>query len=359
MKSGRGVVLISVLLAGVGTYLWRVVFFLLFRKRSMKRSNLVIIGSGNAMETLYQIMKDSPEYRVLGVIPDDSSHLWRSPEIPRISGDPKNLRHISRTLRVNVLVLAMSHFRDPELLKAALDCKLDGVAVFDMPSFYENVTGKVPVEHVTDFWLVFAPLLGVKKNVYNTKLKRSFDIALAFLGLVLALPPALLIAAVVALDSRGPILYQQRRVGLNDNVFTLLKFRSMKLDMDNDREHAGKKNDPRITRAGKVLRLFRLDELPQLWNVLKGDMSFIGPRALIEEEVQEFESKIPYFSLRHSIRPGISGWAQINYRHGAKVEDGLEKLQYDLFYIKNLSPLLDFIILMRTIKVVLSGRGAR
>jgi lipopolysaccharide/colanic/teichoic acid biosynthesis glycosyltransferase len=133
----------------------------------------------------------------------------------------------------------------------------------------------------------------------------------------------------------------------------------MTVGTDADREFAGKRNDPRITRVGRLLRLSRIDEIPQMYNVLKGDMSFIGPRALIESEVTEFSDRIPYFSLRHSVRPGITGWAQVKYKHGARVEDGLEKLQYDLFYIKNLSPLLDFHILMKTIRVVLLGKGAR
>jgi len=133
----------------------------------------------------------------------------------------------------------------------------------------------------------------------------------------------------------------------------------MRLGTENDRMFAGERNDPRITRVGKIIRLLRIDELPQIWNVLKGEMSFLGPRALMEKEVREFESKIPYFSLRHSIRPGITGWAQVNYRHGATIEDALEKLQYDLFYIKNLSPLLDFHILLKTIKVILFTRGAK
>jgi lipopolysaccharide/colanic/teichoic acid biosynthesis glycosyltransferase len=212
---------------------------------------------------------------------------------------------------------------------------------------------------VTDSWFIFAQLLGLKRNIYNIRMKRAADIILAFIGLVLMSPLALVAAVAIKLDSKGTVLYRQRRVGLNGNVFTLLKFRSMHNGTDHDRRHAGEKGDPRITRVGAFMRLFRIDEIPQMWNVLRGQLSFIGPRALVEEEVREFESRIPYFSLRHSIRPGITGWAQVNYRHGTTVEDGLEKLQYDLFYIKNLSPFLDFRILLKTVKVVLSRKGAR
>ena len=359
LKSGRGVFLLCLILAGAGTYFWRLAFLSLFRERLIRQQNILIIGAGRSGEALYDAIKDTPGCRVIGLMTEDDYLLPPSSPVPAISGGPTTLKQMIIDREVNVLVLASSHFKDPELLKTALECKLDGTMVCDMPSFYEILTGKVPVEHVTDSWLVFAPLLGVKRGIYNDKLKRAIDILLAFFGLIVTLPLALVIAVAIKFDSYGVILYRQRRVGLNGNVFTLLKFRSMQNGTDHDRQHAGKKHDPRITRVGKIMRLFRIDELPQMWNVLKGEISFIGPRALMEEEVREFESRIPYFSLRHSIRPGITGWAQINYQHGARVEDGLEKLQYDLFYIKNLSPFLDFRILLKTVKVVLSRKGAR
>jgi len=359
LRSGRGVFLLCFTLAGAGTYYWRLAFLSMFKKRLINPKKLLIIGAGRSGEALLHITDNNPDYRMLGCITDDSSPLWQSSDVHGGSGRHATLRQMSRALGVNVLVLANSHFRDPELLRSALDCKLDGITIYDMPTFYEKTTGKVPVEHVTDSWLVFTPLLGVNKNVYNNKLKRALDFTLSLLGLAFTLPLALVIAVVVKLDSFGPVLYRQQRVGLNGKTFTLLKFRSMENGMDHERLHAGERNDPRITRVGKIIRQFRMDELPQLWNVLKGELSFIGPRALVEEEVREFEAKIPYFSLRHSIRPGITGWAQINYRHGVTVEDGLEKLQYDLFYVKNLSPFLDFLIFIKTVKVVLSRKGAR
>jgi exopolysaccharide biosynthesis polyprenyl glycosylphosphotransferase len=370
LRSGRSVYVLSVALAGVGAYGWRIAYLSLFNRGLSRKEKLLIIGAGKAGRTLYRIVKDNPYFHTLGIMADEGFPLNASlPDAPvsvapapapveAIAGNAKLLRQMINAHQVDVLVLAIS-LRSSELLKAALNCKLDGVTIYDMPTFYEKITGKVPVEHVTDFWLVFAPLLGVKKNIYNIKLKRSIDVLLSFLGLVFTLPLALAVAAAIKIDSRGPVLYRQKRVGLNGNVFTLLKFRSMHDGRDGDRRHAGERCDPRITRVGKVIRHFRLDELPQVWNVLKGQMSFIGPRALIQEEVDEFKASIPYFSLRHSITPGITGWAQINYKHGKNREDGLEKLQYDLFYIKNLSPFLDFLILFKTVKVVLFGKGAR
>ena len=195
--------------------------------------------------------------------------------------------------------------------------------------------------------------------MYTLRSKRLLDVFQSLAGLLVSLPLCAVAALATKLDSKGPVLFRQRRIGLNGRPFSLLKFRTMRVGTERDRRFAGKKGDPRITRVGMILRLLRVDEIPQMWNVLKGDMSFIGPRALIEEEVREFEQKIPYFSLRHCIRPGITGWAQVNFRHCVRVEDSLERLRYDLFYIKNLSPLLDFHILMKTVKVVLFGKGAR
>jgi lipopolysaccharide/colanic/teichoic acid biosynthesis glycosyltransferase len=228
-----------------------------------------------------------------------------------------------------------------------------------MPSFYEKRLGKIPVNHVSDLWFVFVPISGVRRNTYNQKVKRICDLFLSLIGIVLTLPFAAIIALAIKLDSPGPLFYIQQRIGWNEKAFELVKFRSMRDGADKEREFAGRPDDPRITRVGRIIRLLRMDEIPQLWNVFKGDMSFIGPRALMAEEVEAFSSKIPYFNLRHSIRPGITGWAQINYPHGAEEKDALEKLQYDLFYIKNLSPLLDLHIFLRTFYIVLFFRGAK
>ena len=328
-------------------------------RNPVRKKRVLIIGAGRAGRMLYEVVRDSSFYEALGFMIDDDPAKWGAADLPRVMGGSEVISDLTKHHQVDILVLAMSSFIEPKLLKSVLGCKLDGIQVYDMPSFYEMIMGKVPVEHVTDFWLVFTPLMGVKRSVYNQKLKRMLDVGLSFCGLLVTLPLSLLVALAVKLDSPGPVLYRQPRIGLNGKPFMLFKFRSMTTGTDHDRQFAGERNDPRITRVGRLIRLSRFDEVPQMWNVLRGDMSFIGPRALIRDEVRKFEACIPYFLLRHSVRPGITGWAQVKYKHGAQVEDGLEKLQYDLFYIKNLSPLLDFHILMRTIKVVLSGKGAR
>lgn len=260
---------------------------------------------------------------------------------------------------IDMIIIAITHGLNQNLYKQIMDVKVKGVSVYEMPTFCELVLKYIPVEHVSDLWFVYVPISGFHKTAYNQKGKKVLDIMISMFILVALSPVMLLTAVAIKLDSAGPVFYIQRRIGWRGQPFNLVKFRSMKAGLENHRQFAGHKNDPRITRVGKVLRLARFDEVPQLCNVIKGEMSFIGLRALMEEEVKVFEPQIPYFSQRHCIKPGITGWAQINYPHGATVQDGFRKLEYDLYYIKNLSPLLDLIILARTVRTVLFGRGAR
>jgi lipopolysaccharide/colanic/teichoic acid biosynthesis glycosyltransferase len=246
-----------------------------------------------------------------------------------------------------------------ELYRRLVEAKMKGTEVYEMPAFYERILQKIPARHVSDLWFAYVPISGVHKNIYNTKIKKLADLFFSVVGLVCSLPFTLPAILAIWVSSPGPIFYVHRRIGLNGKPFNLIKLRTMRDGSENDRQHAGQKNDPRITKVGKIIRFFRIDEIPQMLNVIKGDMSLVGPRALIEEEVEEFTPQVPYFSLRHSVRPGITGWAQVNYPHGAHVEDALAKLEYDLYYIKNLSPLLDLIILAKTVRTVLFGKGAR
>ncbi|PKN34147.1 MAG: hypothetical protein CVU61_10325 [Deltaproteobacteria bacterium HGW-Deltaproteobacteria-19] len=247
----------------------------------------------------------------------------------------------------------------PESYRALIEAKMRGVMVYDVPGFYERVLDKLPVSGMSDVWLAHVPLSGVRKTIYNQRLKRILGVVLSLAALAILSPVMLFIALVIRMDSPGPVFYRQRRIGLNRVPFNLVKFRSMTMGMDAMRENAGREDDPRITWVGRVIRKYRLDELPQLWNVLRGDMCLVGPRALMEEEVEEFEQKISYFSLRHFIRPGISGWAQINYPHGVTVEDALAKLEYDLYYMKNASMSLDLYILLRTMRTMLLAKGGK
>lgn len=358
IKAGRGEFFISAALVGILAYSWRLLFEWWFKNILGKQKKLLIVGAGWAGKTLHDAIKGNPDYNVVGFVDDDPCK-WDSPNSPEVVGGCQTLKEQVRANEVDSIIIAITHLKGPELLKCALDCKIEGVHVYDMPSFYEEITGKVPVEHVDDFWFVSTPLAGVRKIVYNLKIKRMLDIILSFIGLVVSFPLTILTATAIKLESPGPIFYKQRRVGLNGSTFEVIKFRSMRNDAEKGGAVWAQKVDPRVTRVGNVIRKIRIDEIPQMWNVLKGEMSFIGPRPERPEFVDMLNEKIPYYSLRHSVRPGITGWAQVMYPYGASVEDALEKLQYDLFYIKNLSPLLDFHILLKTVKVVLFRKGAR
>ena len=353
---------------------WRFVFYR-WNRETQRVLRVLIIGAGWAGTDLYKLLADRSDFYVVGFLDDDpgkwgtnlsslaaktmgeaGKELGKGPEV---IGGTDLLSAVIKEQNVDLLIIAITHGLKNELHKRIVDAKVKGLSVYEMPTFCEIVLGKIPVQHVSDLWFVYVPISGVRKTIYNQRVKKIIDIILSLMGLLVLLPIMFIVAVAIKLDSPGPVLYIQRRIGWRGQPFKLLKFRSMKVGLQNHREFAGRKNDPRITRVGKILRVSRFDEIPQLWNVIGGEMSFIGPRALMEEEVNEFTPQIPYFSLRHSIRPGITGWAQINYPHGATVEDGLRKLEYDLYYLKNLSPLLDLIILVRTVRTVMFGRGAR
>lgn len=337
---------------------WRFIFYQ-WNRQYQRVLRVLIIGAGWAGNDLYQLLKDRMDFKVIGFLDDDPDKWDKKIGDATIFGNTEKLSVIIQECVIDLVIIAITHKMKQALYKRIVDAKVKGLSVYEMPTFCELVLGKIPVEHVSDLWFVYVPISGVRKTTYNMKAKKVLDIMISMVLLMALSPLLLLVAIAIKLDSRGPVFYIQRRIGWRGEPFSLIKFRSMHVGTENHRQFAGHKDDPRITRVGKILRLIRFDEIPQLWNVIRGEMSFIGPRALMEEEVLEFEPQIPYFSLRHSIKPGITGWAQINYPHGATVEDGLRKLEYDLYYIKNLSPLLDLIIFARTIRTVLFGAGAR
>lgn len=358
LSSGRGIFVVHALLIAVFTYLWRLIFEAAFKRFLSKEKRILIIGAGNAGASMYRMLHKVPACRVVGFIDDDPTKRGAHYSLS-VLGDYTALESIAKDEHVDYIIIAIKNLKNADLLKSIVQCKINGINVYNIPAFCEEVLGKIEVEHLSDEWLVNIPLHGVKRSIYNRRIKRIIGIILSVAILLITLPLLLVTAIAIKLDSKGPILYRQKRIGYNRTLFEALKFRTMKVGTESDRQYAGRKDDPRITRVGKILRFFRIDEIPQVWNVLKGDMNFIGPRALMLEEVEEFEKHVPYFSMRHCIKPGVTGWAQVNYRHGATIEDVLEKLKYDLFYIKNVSPFLDFHIILRSIRVVLFGRGAR
>ena len=243
-------------------------------------------------------------------------------------------------------------------MEKLLEMKLDGVTFDHLPSVYEEYTGKIAVENLRPSWLIFSA--GFKKSRTLSATKRTLDILVALMGLVIGAPVFALLSLAVRLTSPGPVLYHQRRVGLRGHIFMVHKFRTMRQDAEAETGPvwASKSGDPRVTPIGRFLRRTRLDELPQLWNVLIGEMSFVGPRPERPEFVADLTRVIPYYGQRHIVRPGLTGWAQVRYTYGASQEDALQKLQYDLYYIKNLSIGLDLYIMFETIKTVVLRRGA-
>lgn len=242
-------------------------------------------------------------------------------------------------------------------LRELLDCRLQGIRVLDLASYFEQTLGQIRLDSLYAGWLVFGD--GFRQGYFRTAIKRLSDIFFASILLILAIPIMLLTALVIMIESGGPVLYRQERVGLNGRLFKVTKFRSMRCDAEkNGAAIWAKANDERVTRVGRIIRKLRIDELPQLFTVLKGEMSLIGPRPERPFFVDQLTKEIPFYAVRHSVKPGLTGWAQVRYHYGATIEDSAEKLQYDLYYVKNNSLFLDIVIIFETIGVVLTGKGA-
>jgi sugar transferase (PEP-CTERM system associated) len=265
---------------------------------------------------------------------------------------------VVREKGVHRVIVAMPDRRGTLPVEELLALRLSQVKIEEATSWLEKITGRIEVDQLYPSWLIFAD--GFRFSVFNRMLRRAANLAVALIGLIVALPVLPLVALAVKLSSPGPVFYRQKRVGRGGEIFYCYKFRTMRQDAEADTGATwATDNDPRITRIGKFLRSSRLDEIPQLWCVLKGDMHFVGPRPERPEFVEWLSKEIPYYGVRHTVRPGITGWAQVQYKYGNTLEDAREKLQHDLFYIKNASLGLDFWIAFQTVKIVLLGRGAK
>ena len=338
-------------------FLWRLIFSRLDKSRKYL-SRVLIVGAGRTGKGLYNDLQKDDNYEIVGFLDDDEKKRGMTIGSSKVIGDTGLLQSVVNDKDIDEVVVAINKTKLPALFKRIMDIKFMGVEIYDMPRFYEKFSAKIPILYLRDSWFGYVNIYGLKRNLYNKKIKMILDKLIAILVIVGTLPFTIMAILAIKLDSKGPIFFRQERVGENVKIFKANKFRTMIFGREDERNLARFKNDPRITRVGKILRFFRIDEIPQLWNVIKGDMSIVGPRSLIKEEVDEFSS-VPYFYLRHSVKPGITGWAQVNYKHGTDINDATEKIQYDLFYIKNLSPSLDFHILLVTIRVMLFGKGAK
>ena len=269
------------------------------------------------------------------------------------------LEQTVRQLRINEIIVAVRQQRGGVLpLRSLLDCRLDGVRVTDLSHFFERVHGQVPIEALKASWLIYGA--GYRQNWRRTFMKRVCDIVFAAALVVLTLPIMALAALLIWLEDGAPVIYRQQRVGARGQTFTLFKFRSMAKNAEKDGKPSwALVNDARVTSVGRLLRRTRIDELPQLINVLRGEMSFVGPRPERPEFVAMLTEKIPFYAVRHSVKPGLTGWAQVRYSYGGTVEQSVKKLEYDLYYVKNHTLFLDLVILLETVRVVLLGEGAR
>jgi len=296
---------------------------------------------------------------LVGFIDADESRVGEPVLNPGIVGSIKDIPRIVGERRVDRVVVSLADARGKFSMEPLLQMKLqDGVRFDHLASVYEEFTGKIAVENLRPSYLIFSA--GFRKTRSLAAAKRTLDIFVATVGLLLTWPLMLIVAVLVRLTSPGPALYHQKRVGQRGHVFTVHKFRSMRQDAEakTGAVWARAGADPRVTPVGQWLRRLRLDELPQFWNVLVGDMSFVGPRPERPEFVADLSRQIPFYGERHTVRPGITGWAQVRHRYGASVEDSLQKLQYDLFYIKRMSVAFDLFILLETVKTVLVRRGS-
>ena len=357
---GRGVFAIAVGLVLVLVIGWRLLFEILTRAVG-PRERLLLVGTGAGAVDLARELHENRQMtgvEIVGFVDPDPARTGASVINPGVIGTIADIPSIVASRKVDRVVVSLGDARGKLPMEQLLDMKLNGNVSFDyLASVYEEYTGKIAVENLRPSWLIFSD--GFRKSALLVSAKRAIDVSAAGIGLALAAPVMLVVAILIKLSSSGPVFYHQARVGQHGRIFTVHKFRSMVADAE-ARTGAiwAQRGDARITGVGQFLRRTRLDELPQLWNILRGDMSLVGPRPERPEFVRSLTEQIAFYGQRHVVRPGLTGWAQVRYTYGASVEDAMQKLQYDLFYIKNLSLALDLFIIFATVKTVLQRKGA-
>jgi sugar transferase (PEP-CTERM system associated) len=357
---GRGVFIIAAICVVLITIGWRLAF-VWASNRVRPGERLLLVGTSPAAIRLATELHDRRSelgVEIVGFVDTDAARVGEPLLNPGIIGTVQDIPSLVKALNIDRVVVSLSDARGKLPMDKLLDMRMAGVSFVHLPSVYEEYTGKIAVENLRPSWLIFSD--GFTKVKALGGVTRLIDLAAGALLLVLSLPLMALAAIAIRLTSKGPIFYQQQRVGLNGRVFTIHKFRSMRADAEaaTGPVWATPGRDPRVTRVGGFLRRSRIDELPQLWNVLIGNMSMVGPRPERPEFVKSLTEQIPFYGQRHAVRPGVTGWAQVRYTYGASVEDAMEKLQYDLFYVKNKSVALDLYIIFETLKTVLTKRGS-
>jgi len=356
---GRSVSLIALPLALTLMVGWRLtIHWLLGHPQIGER--ILIVGSGDMAIDVARETLERPDagFRIVGFVDDDPALLGKSLINPRVVGSTAQLPGLVRSENIDRIVVAIGDRRGQFPTEQLLRLSLSGnVSIEECASFYERLTGRVSLDMVRPSWLIFSGR--GRQAPLNLAARSIMHRLTALIGAMLSLPIALLTALLIKLDSRGPVLYKQERVGKNGRPFTLMKFRSMRTDAEKDGPVWASTTDDRTTRVGRIIRKIRVDEIPQFWNILRGDMNFVGPRPERPHFVSQLAQEIPFYEQRHLIAPGLTGWAQIKYPYAASIEDARQKLEYDLFYIKNQGLALDGAILFETIKTILFSRGSR
>jgi sugar transferase (PEP-CTERM system associated) len=363
---GRGVLTLSLMIFGLVQFLWHM-NYRFFRLSGLSRK-VLILGSGSLAQTIGEIVKEKKHSYVFAGQIDMPYEQLSLPMYSSPSGNGNGngngndfshgLEDAVKQEKAHRIVVSLSERRGVFPVKDVLNCKLKGIDVVDAPTFYEEMMGKLLIEEITPSWFIFSD--GFKITPLKRSVKRVIDVFFACVGLSILLPLLPVILLAIKINSPGSVFFKQLRMGEREKTFMLYKFRTMRSDAERVTGAVwAQEKDPRVTGVGKLLRKTRLDEFPQFLNVLKGDMSIVGPRPERPEFVESLKKQIPYYSERHTVKPGITGWAQICYPYGSCVSDALEKLRYDLYYIKHISIFLDIMVIIETIKVILFGRGAR
>ncbi|RXR08842.1 TIGR03013 family PEP-CTERM/XrtA system glycosyltransferase [Pseudoxanthomonas composti] len=355
---GRGVMVMALVLAFIGITLLRLLVLHVIRVESL-RQRILVVGAGtnaNLLNTRLRRRSDRATFVIVGFVPVEGQVV----EVDRslLVEGKLPLGELATRLQIDEILIAPDERRGGLPMEQMLECVQRGISIIDLSTFFEREAGMVQLNVADPSWLVFSG--GFDYSTPRRLSKRCFDLAAAFLLLLVAWPFMLLVAAAVWLESGGPVLYSQERVGEGGRHFKLTKFRSMRVDAEGDgKARWASRGDDRVTRVGKFIRLTRLDELPQLFAVLRGHMSFVGPRPERPQFVDMLNHEIRYYGVRHCVKPGLTGWAQLRYPYGASVKDAEEKLKFDLFYVKNHGLVFDLMILLQTVEVVMFGRGAR
>jgi sugar transferase (PEP-CTERM system associated) len=355
----EGIFVVSIAIVIMFIVSWRIAYTHVLNQ-GMFNQRIIVLGSS---ETAKEIAREIQEKKDCGyeIVAAISKNTWSDFRCETKFGvicqnSYENICELATQMKVTKIIVALKEKRSEFPIKELLQCRVSGINIIEGNSFYEMLTGKLIVEQINPAWLIFSE--GFQKSRSKRFFKRAIDLVLSFTMLVLLSPVIAIAAIAIKLDSKGPIIFSQERVGEKRKHYMVHKFRSMRSDAE---KYSGpvwaKENDDRITRVGRFMRKWRIDEIPQLWNVLKGEMSFVGPRPEREHFVNQLTEIIPYYGERFSVKPGVTGWAQVSYGYGSSVRDAIEKLNYDLFYIKNLSILMDIMIVARTVKTVIFGQG--